>query len=40
MRAGSGKSKRVGAASITVSICGSRASALMRDCAWRALLAL
>ena len=26
--------------SITVSICGSRASALMRACAWRALLAL
>ncbi len=40
MRAGSGKSKRVGASSITVSIAGSRASALMRDCAWRALVAL
>ena len=39
-RRGAGKSNRVGASSTTVSIAGSRAIALSRACAWRALLAL
>ena len=38
--AGSGKAKRVGASSTTASIGGRRSSALRRDCACRALVAL